>query len=87
MLDTHSPKVSKRNRFRSPLENWIGVIPFFVFIFVCLILPSLNLFIGAFQDQKGNFTLGNIGLLLDLPLRDLEQVVYFNAYIVIDPGN
>ncbi|MBX9567531.1 MAG: hypothetical protein K2X77_01495 [Candidatus Obscuribacterales bacterium] len=28
-----------------------------------------------------------IGLLLDLPLRDLEQVVYFNAYIVIDPGN
>ncbi len=28
-----------------------------------------------------------IGLLLDLPLRDLEQVVYFNAYIVINPGN
>jgi DNA-directed RNA polymerase subunit beta' len=28
-----------------------------------------------------------IGLLLDLPLRDLEQVVYFNAYIVIDAGN
>ena len=28
-----------------------------------------------------------IGLLLELPLRDLEQVVYFNAYIVINPGN
>lgn len=28
-----------------------------------------------------------IGLLLDLPLRDLEQVVYFNAYIVINKGN
>ena len=28
-----------------------------------------------------------IGLLLDLPLRDLEQVVYFNAYIVINAGN
>ena len=28
-----------------------------------------------------------IGLLLDLPLRDLEQVVYFNAYIVVNPGN
>ncbi len=28
-----------------------------------------------------------IGLLLDLPLRDLEQVVYFNAYIVVHPGN
>ena len=28
-----------------------------------------------------------IGVLLDLPLRDLEQVVYFNAYIVTNPGN
>jgi DNA-directed RNA polymerase subunit beta' len=28
-----------------------------------------------------------IGLLLDQPLRDLEQVVYFNAYIVTNPGN
>ncbi len=28
-----------------------------------------------------------IGLLLDLPLRDLEQVIYFNAYIVTNPGN
>ena len=28
-----------------------------------------------------------IGLLLDIPLKDLEQVVYFNAYIVTDPGN
>ncbi|MEO0801368.1 MAG: DNA-directed RNA polymerase subunit gamma [Cyanobacteria bacterium J06642_2] len=25
--------------------------------------------------------------LLDMPLRDVEQVVYFNAYVVIDPGN
>ena len=28
-----------------------------------------------------------IGLLLDMPLRELEQVVYFNAYIVTNPGN
>ncbi len=28
-----------------------------------------------------------IGLLLDLPLRDLEQVIYFNAYIVTNAGN
>ncbi len=25
--------------------------------------------------------------LLDMPLRDVEQIVYFNAYVVIDPGN
>jgi DNA-directed RNA polymerase subunit beta' len=27
-----------------------------------------------------------LSLLLEVPLRDLEQVVYFNSYIVIDPG-
>ncbi|QUY43006.1 DNA-directed RNA polymerase subunit gamma [Acaryochloris sp. 'Moss Beach'] len=25
--------------------------------------------------------------LLDMPLRDVEQIVYFNAYVVLDPGN
>ena len=28
-----------------------------------------------------------LSLLLDMPLKDLEQVVYFNSYIVLDPGN
>jgi DNA-directed RNA polymerase subunit beta' len=29
----------------------------------------------------------HIATLLDMPLRDVEQVVYFNAYVVINPGN
>ena len=28
-----------------------------------------------------------MAILLDMPLRDVEQVVYFNAYVVLDPGN
>ena len=24
--------------------------------------------------------------LLDMPLRDVEQIVYFNAYVVLNPG-
>jgi len=28
-----------------------------------------------------------LGLLLDMTLKDLEQIIYFNAYIVLDPGN
>jgi DNA-directed RNA polymerase subunit beta' len=28
-----------------------------------------------------------IGLILDMSLRDLEQIIYFNAYVVLDPGN
>src|SRR3546814_4814549 len=27
-----------------------------------------------------------IGLLLDMPLKDLERVLYFENYIVIEPG-
>ncbi len=28
-----------------------------------------------------------LSLLLDVALKDLEQVVYFNSYLVVDPGN
>ena len=28
-----------------------------------------------------------IAILLDMPLRDVEQIVYFNAYVVLNPGN
>ncbi|MDY6781892.1 MAG: DNA-directed RNA polymerase subunit gamma [Cyanobacteriota bacterium] len=28
-----------------------------------------------------------LSILLDMPLRDVEQIVYFNAYVVLDAGN
>ena len=28
-----------------------------------------------------------LGLLLDMTLKDLEQVIYFNNYVVIDRGD
>jgi DNA-directed RNA polymerase subunit beta' len=28
-----------------------------------------------------------IAIILDMPLRDVEQIVYFNAYVVLDKGN
>ncbi len=28
-----------------------------------------------------------LSILLDMPLKDVEQVVYFNSYVVLDPGN
>lgn len=39
---------------------WIGVTPFFVFALMFLIIPTLYLVIGAFQDADGHFTLNNI---------------------------
>jgi len=60
-MDNSQPKQNlKRSKFLNILGDWIGVIPFFIFIFVFLILPSTNLFIGAFQDTQGNFTFANI---------------------------
>jgi putative spermidine/putrescine transport system permease protein len=40
---------------------WIGVVPFFVFSLMFLILPTIYLVLGAFQDGDGNFTLDNLG--------------------------
>ncbi len=28
-----------------------------------------------------------LSILLDMPLRDVEQIVYFNSYVVLEPGN
>jgi putative spermidine/putrescine transport system permease protein len=39
---------------------WLGVVPFFVFAMLFLILPSGYLVLGAFQDGEGRFTLANI---------------------------
>jgi len=38
----------------------LGAVPFFAFAILFLFLPSLVLFVGSFQDAKGNFTLANI---------------------------
>ncbi len=65
MTDTPTPQRPTKPRFFNPFGNWIGVFPFFLFILAFLVIPSLNLFIGAFQDAKGNFTLVNIANLLD----------------------
>lgn len=45
-------------------RNWIGVVPFFIFTFLFIVLPSVTLLVRAFQDNDGKLTLVNfIGLL------------------------
>jgi putative spermidine/putrescine transport system permease protein len=41
----------------------VGVTPFFAFAGLFLILPTLHLVVGAFQDAEGNFTLNNLANL------------------------
>ncbi|TKB20614.1 MAG: acriflavin resistance protein [Mesorhizobium sp.] len=40
--------------------QWIGVAPFFIFAVMFLILPTLYLMLGAFQNEAGEFTLENL---------------------------
>ena len=42
---------------------WLGVGPFFLFTVLFLILPTLDLVVGAFQTPDGSFTLENLGRL------------------------
>ncbi|MGA7193582.1 MAG: acriflavin resistance protein [Anaerolineales bacterium] len=58
-----SKVVDRLNTFDS-IKNWVGVLPFLLFILIFLILPSINLFVGAFQDPNGNFTFANISTVL-----------------------
>jgi len=57
----------------SDWKKWLGVIPFFLFAFLFLILPSLRLFVGSFTNNTGQFTLSNI-------LELFRQPFILNAY-------
>ena len=42
-----------------------GLLPFFAFAFLFLILPTIDLIAGAFQDAEGSFTFDNLHALLE----------------------
>ncbi|WFP65086.1 MULTISPECIES: ABC transporter permease subunit [unclassified Mesorhizobium] len=50
---------SEARALRLPTQ-WIGVAPFFIFAVMFLILPTLYLMLGAFQNEAGEFTLENL---------------------------
>lgn len=56
-------------RLKSIFVTWMGVLPFFLFVFFFLFLPSSALFIDSFQDAQGNFTLANLAGLFEEPIR------------------
>jgi putative spermidine/putrescine transport system permease protein len=65
MTDTAASPVSAApaaRSFRLP-THWLGVAPFFVFALMFLILPTLYLVVGAFQNNLGEWTLENIANL------------------------
>jgi putative spermidine/putrescine transport system permease protein len=64
--------VAARLWMKPPSWAWVGTAPFFLFALLFLILPTVILVLGAFQDAEGNFTLRN--------LVDLFQPSIVSAY-------
>lgn len=52
---------------------WVGVVPFFLYIALFLLLPTVWLIVGAFQTDSGAFTLAHV--------QTLFQAQYVDAYL------
>jgi len=52
--------------------TWFGLVPFVLFTTLFLLIPTLYLVIGSFQDSAGNLTLQNYG--------DLTTPITLDAY-------
>lgn len=46
-----------------PSFAWLGVVPFLLFALLFLILPTMKIVVGSFQNNAGEFTLSNIANL------------------------
>jgi putative spermidine/putrescine transport system permease protein len=67
--------------------NWVGVLPFFVFALLFLILPTSYLMVGAFQDGTGSFTLANMrGLFEDNVLNAFSISMKISAASALSGG-
>jgi putative spermidine/putrescine transport system permease protein len=53
--------------------SWIGVVPFFAFVTLFLLIPTSYLVVGSFKDQAGEWTLQNY--------LNLSQPITANAYV------
>ena len=48
-----------------PWMTWLGVVPFFIFALLFLILPTGKVVIGAFRTPDGSWTLANVAGLME----------------------
>jgi|SRR5579859_111925 len=63
-----APVAARRSAVPQISWNWLGVVPFFLFVFAFLVLPSSRLITDSFQDAQGAFTLANFVDLFRDPL-------------------
>src|SRR5215203_5080455 len=65
---------------RRPSSALLGVVPFFAYTTVFLLVPTLVVVVGALLDDDGGFTLGNVEALSSpAVLRALRNSVVLSA--------
>src|SRR6266446_5068982 len=57
------PSLAARMKVDQLSWSWLGVMPFFIFALLFLIIPTGFLIVGGFQDADGHFTFANIANL------------------------
>ncbi|AZN96226.1 ABC transporter permease subunit [Mesorhizobium sp. M9A.F.Ca.ET.002.03.1.2] len=77
---------SEARAFRLPTQ-WLGVAPFFIFAIMFLILPTLYLVLGAFQNATGTFTFDNIVGIFDPPNLSNYIQCQYDSWISWADGN
>ncbi|WP_415182902.1 ABC transporter permease [Phaeovulum sp.] len=43
--------------------TWLGIVPFVIFALLFLLLPTMKIVVGAFQNAQGEFTFANVAQL------------------------
>jgi putative spermidine/putrescine transport system permease protein len=85
VADRAAPPAGAR-RLRLP-THWLGVAPFFVFAVMFLILPTLYLMAGAFENEAGEFTLDNIIAIFDPPNLSIYIECQYDSWSSWTAGN
>lgn len=83
MQSSENPSTIPVNRDRSGILAWLGVIPFFLYAFLFLIIPAGFLLVGSFQNAQGELTLNNFAGLVSETVRGAYtsslQISFFTA--------
>jgi putative spermidine/putrescine transport system permease protein len=60
--------------------SWVGVLPFFVYVGLFLLLPTAIIVVGSFTDPKGGFSLANFqGINKPYMLKSFQQSLIISA--------
>ena len=60
--------------------SWVGVVPFFVYVGLFLLLPTAIIVVGSFTDPKGGFSLANFqGINKPYMLKSFQQSLIISA--------